>query len=78
MEFNKPFSLPAILGADTSAAEDENHCMLSLQFGELPAFRSMVGKLIVGEVSPRSNVRSHMQSSTVGYASPGNVSRVGI
>ena len=33
MEFNKPFSLPAVLGAETSAAEDENHWMLSLQLG---------------------------------------------
>jgi hypothetical protein len=42
MKFNKPFSLPAILGTETSAAEDENHWMLSLQFGELPAFRGVV------------------------------------
>ena len=49
MEFNKPFSLPAVLGAETSAAEDENHWMSSLQFGELSAFRGVVGKLIVGE-----------------------------
>jgi hypothetical protein len=32
MEFNKPFSLSAVLGAETSAAEDENHWMWSLQF----------------------------------------------
>jgi hypothetical protein len=76
VEFKKPFSLPAILGAETSAAEDENHWMLSLQFGELPAFRGVVGKLIVGEDSPWNNVRSHMKSSTVGCASPGNVSMV--
>jgi hypothetical protein len=59
MEFNKPFSLPAVLGAETSAAEDENHGMLPLQFGELPAFRGVVGKLIVGEDSPWNNLRSH-------------------
>jgi hypothetical protein len=29
MEFNKPFSLPAVLGAETSTAEDENHWMLA-------------------------------------------------
>jgi hypothetical protein len=34
---------PPLLGAKTSAAEDENHWMLSLQFGELPAFRRVVG-----------------------------------
>jgi hypothetical protein len=59
MEFNKPLSLPAVLGAETSAAEDENHGMLPLQFGELPAFRGVVGKLIVGEDSPWNNLRSH-------------------
>ena len=36
--------------------------MLSLQFGELPAFRGVVGKLIVGEDSPWNNVRSHIKS----------------
>src|SRR5712671_7898336 len=76
MECNKPFSLPAVLGAETSAAEDEDHWMLSLQFGELPAFRGVVGKLIVGEDSPWNNVGSHMKSSTVRCASPGCVSMV--
>ena len=56
---NQPFRLPAVLGAETSAAEDHNHGMLSLQFGELPAFRCVVGKLIVGKDSPGNNVRSH-------------------
>jgi hypothetical protein len=58
MELNKPFSVPAVLGAETSAAEDENHWMLSLQFGELPTFRGVIGKLIVGEDCPGNNVRS--------------------
>jgi hypothetical protein len=52
MEFNKTFSLPAVFGAETSAAKDKNHWMLFLQFGELAAFRCVVGKLIVGEDSP--------------------------
>ena len=39
-------------GAETSTAEDENHGMLSLQFGELPAFCDVIGELIVGEDSP--------------------------
>src|SRR5207342_3381283 len=64
----------AVLGAVRSAAEDQNHWMLLLQFGKLPAFRGVVGKLIVGEDSPWNNVRSHMKSSTVGCASPGYVS----
>ena len=61
MEFSKPFRLPAVLGLETSAAEDENHRMLSLQFGELPAFCGVVGKLIVGEDNPWNNVRSHIK-----------------
>jgi hypothetical protein len=61
MELNKPFSVPAVLGAETSAAEDENHWVLSLQFGELPTFRGVIGKLIVGEDCPGNNVRSHIQ-----------------
>jgi hypothetical protein len=30
MEFDKTFSLSAVLGAETSAAKDKNHWMLSL------------------------------------------------
>jgi hypothetical protein len=61
MEFDKSFSLPTVLGAESSAAEDENHWVLSLQFGELPMFRGVIGKLIVGEDCPWNNVRSHIQ-----------------
>jgi len=63
MELNQPFSLPALFGAEASPAEDENHRVLSLQFGELPALSAIVGKFIVGEDSPRNNVRSHLKSS---------------
>ena len=59
MEFHESFSLPAILGAEGPAAEDENHRMLSLQFGELTAFRRVVRELIVGKYRPWNNVRSH-------------------
>jgi hypothetical protein len=52
MEFKKPFSLSAVLGAETAAAKDEHHWMLALQLGELPAFRRVVGKFIVGENGP--------------------------
>src|SRR5208283_751309 len=76
MEFHKPFRLPAVLGAETSAAQDENHWMLSLQFGELSAFRRMVGKLIVGEDCPWNNVRSHNEFLTVGCPLPNCVSIV--
>src|SRR5215469_2300409 len=61
MELNKPFRLPAVLRTETSAAEDENHWVLSLQFGEFPTFRGVIGKLIVGEDRPGNNVRSHTQ-----------------
>jgi len=70
MELNKPFSLPAVLGAETSAAEDENHWILLLQFGEFPTFCGVVGKLVVGEDGPWNDVRSHIKSSTIGCASP--------
>jgi hypothetical protein len=62
MEFDKPFGLPAVLGAETSAAEDEDHRMLSLQFRELPVFRGVVRKLVVGKDSPWNDVGSHMKS----------------
>jgi hypothetical protein len=63
MELNQPFRLPAVLGSVTPAAEDEDQGVLSLQFGQLPVFGGVVGQLIVGEYSPRNNVRSHMKSS---------------
>jgi hypothetical protein len=64
MELNKSFRLPAVFGAEATAAENENHRMWSLQFGELPTFRGVVGKLVVGEDGLRNNVRSHMNAQT--------------
>jgi hypothetical protein len=43
MELNQPFCLSAVLGSVTPAAEDEGHGVVSLQVGELPVFRGMVG-----------------------------------
>jgi hypothetical protein len=43
MELNQPFRLPAVLGSVTPAAEDEDHGVVSLQVGELPVFRGVVG-----------------------------------
>src|SRR6266481_8442143 len=40
IELDKQFCLPAVLGAETTATEDENHGMLSLQFGELLFLRA--------------------------------------
>src|SRR5271165_5668293 len=62
MQLNQPFSLPAVLGTETSAAENQNHWMLPLKFGEPAVFRGVVGKLIVGEESSWNNVRSHRKS----------------
>ena len=56
VELNQQFSLAAVLGAESSAAEDENHWVWSLQFGELPVFRGVIGKLIVREDRPWHNV----------------------
>jgi len=73
MELNQPFRLPAVLGSVTPAAEDEDHGVLSLQFGEFSVFRGVVGQLIVGEDSPWNDVRAHKKSSggsvSAGYAS---------
>jgi hypothetical protein len=62
MELNKPFSLPTVFGAVPSATEDENHRMLSLQLGELPALRGVVGQFVVREDSPWNNVRAHLKT----------------
>src|SRR6266851_7609722 len=73
MELNQPFRLPAVLGSVTPAAKDEDHGVLSLQFGELSVFRGVVGQLIVGEESLWNGVRAHRKSSggsvSAGYAS---------
>jgi hypothetical protein len=59
IELNQPFRLPAVLGSVTPAAEDDDHGVLFLQFGELPVFGSVVGQFIVGEDSPWKDVRTH-------------------
>jgi hypothetical protein len=66
VEFKKPFSLSAVLRAETAAAEDDDHGMLALQLGELSAFRRVVREFVVGENGAGNNVRSHMTSSTTG------------
>jgi hypothetical protein len=63
VEFKKPFSLSAVLGAETAAAEDEDHGLLALQLGELPTFRRVVGKFVVWENGARNNIRSHKISA---------------
>ncbi len=51
VKLEKSFMLPAILGTITSAAENENRRMLSLEFRELPTLRRVIGKLVIGEHS---------------------------
>ena len=51
--------LSAVLRAETSAAEDKNHWILSLQFGKPPAFPSMIRKFVVWENSFWHNVGTH-------------------
>jgi len=59
MELNQPLRLPAVLGSITAAAQDEDHRILSLQLGELPAFRGVVGQLVIGEDGSRNDVSAH-------------------
>jgi hypothetical protein len=59
MELNEAFGLAAILGAESSAAKDENHGMRSLEFGEFAVLRGVVRKFIVGEGRPGNDVGSH-------------------
>jgi hypothetical protein len=53
---HEAFGLAAVLRAETAAAENENHGVWSLQFGELAAFRGVVGKLVVREDRTRDDV----------------------
>lgn len=43
VEHEQPFRLPAVLRTEASAAEHNNHRILSLQLGELPALRGVAG-----------------------------------
>jgi hypothetical protein len=65
MEFKNPFMLSAVLGAESAADEDEHHRVLALQLRELPAFRRVIGKFVVGENGPWNNVRSHIKISSL-------------
>jgi hypothetical protein len=56
MKLDKPSAWRRSFGAVTSAVENQNHWLLALQFGELTALRSMVGKLKVGNDSSRSDI----------------------
>src|SRR4029077_9310647 len=70
MQLDKSFRLPAVFWAVTAAAEDKNHRMRPLQFREFSTFRGVVGKLVVGENSPRDHVGSHVKSSIISRLTP--------
>jgi hypothetical protein len=59
MKLDQSFMLPSVLWAVTAAAEDDHHRILSLQFRELPPFRGVIGKLVIGKLSSGNDVRSH-------------------
>jgi hypothetical protein len=64
MELNQPLRLPAVLGSIAAAAQDEDHRILALQLGELPAFGGVVGQLVVREDRSGNDVSAHRKSST--------------
>jgi hypothetical protein len=74
MELHEAFGLTAVLGAEASAAKDENHGMLALQFGELATFRGVVGKFVIGKLRAGNDVGSHGSTSGVGCTPPADVS----
>jgi len=49
MQLREPLSLPNDPSDRTSAAQYQNHRILTLQLGQLSVLPSVVGKLIVGE-----------------------------
>jgi hypothetical protein len=63
MQFDKEFGLPAVLGTKTSAAEYENHRMLTLQLRKLTAFGSMVSQFVVRKERAGDNVGSHIKTT---------------
>jgi len=65
MELNQPLRLPAVLGSITAAAQDENHRVVALQLGELPAFRRVVGQLVIREDGSGNDVSAHFNSSVI-------------
>jgi hypothetical protein len=59
VELDEVFGLAAVLGAEASAAEDEDHGMLALKVGELAAFGGVIGEFVVGEGRAGDDVGSH-------------------
>jgi hypothetical protein len=60
MKLDQAFRLASIFGAEAAAAEDKNHWIRALQFGELPPLRGVIGELIVGKDCAWNDIRSHV------------------
>ncbi len=59
MELKQPFHLAAVLRAEGSAAENEDHWIRALQLGKLAPLRGVVSELVVGEGRAGNDVGSH-------------------
>jgi len=57
--------LSPLFWAEPAATEYKNHRIWPLQFRELPALGSVVGKLIIGENSAWDNIISHLHNFSV-------------
>src|SRR5437868_11892335 len=65
LELNEALVLPTLLRAETATTENKNHRIWPLEFRELPALGTVVGKLIIGEDSAWNNTISHLQNFSV-------------
>ena len=78
VELNQPLRLAAVLGSITAAAQHQNHRIVALQLGELPAFCGVVGQLVIRKDGSGNDVSAHVKSSrTESIALPFDVSRRG-
>src|SRR5262249_46592725 len=61
MELKQPLHLPAVLRAEASPAEGEDHRVRALHLGKLAALAGVVSELVVGERRARNDIGSHGQ-----------------
>jgi hypothetical protein len=62
MEFHQQLRLAAILGTETSPAENEDHGMLALELREFAVLSGVVGKFVIGKDGSRNDVGSHVDN----------------
>jgi hypothetical protein len=65
MKLNQAFRVPPFLGAKTSTAQPDDHRVLSLQFGELPALCCLVGEFVVRKDRSGNDNGSYVKSPVV-------------